>query len=222
MICVPIIARNNSEAYRKIDIAAPLAQMIEIRLDLMESFNLKELLNASPKPVLVTYRSKRDGGNGSVKYGTRIRYLIDAIELGADFVDVEYRLPLEFRQELFRHREGSQIIISTHLLNGTPSEKTLEEIFRKMAATGADIVKIVARARLWEDTLRVLELIPKAQRLGVKIIAFCIGPIGRITRVYSYLMGGYLAFASLAEGEESASGQIPVNEIKKLLNVLSL
>ena len=222
MICVPIIARNNSEAYRKIDIAAPLAQMIEIRLDLMESFNLKELLNASPKPVLVTYRSKRDGGNGSVEYGTRIRYLIDAIELGADFVDVEYRLPLEFRQELFRHREGSQIIISTHLLNGTPSEKTLEEIFRKMAATGADIVKIVARARLWEDTLRVLELIPKAQRLGVKIIAFCIGPIGRITRVYSYLMGGYLTFASLAEGEESASGQIPVNEIKKLLNVLSL
>jgi 3-dehydroquinate dehydratase len=34
-------------------------------------------------------------------------------------------------------------------------------------------------------------------------------------------MGGYLTFASLEKGEESASGQIPVREMKKILDMIS-
>jgi len=34
------------------------------------------------------------------------------------------------------------------------------------------------------------------------------------------MMGGYLSFASLEEGQESASGQIPVRKMKKLLEML--
>ena len=76
---------------------------------------------------------------------------------------------------------------------------------------------IVTRAQSPEDNLRVLGLIPQARKMDVKIIAFCMGPMGRISRIASLLFGGYLTFASLEEGEESAEGQIPVTEMKKML-----
>jgi 3-dehydroquinate dehydratase type I len=221
MICTPIIAQNSAEALRKIAEAEPLADIMEIRLDLMKSFDLKEILNARTKPVLVTYRSTREGGRGAADYESQMRYLMNAVEDGADFVDVEYRLPLKFRQKLFQHQGVSQFVLSTHLLHGTPSREELDEIFRKMAATGADIIKIVAHARSWEDNLRVLELIPKAQALGIKIIAFCMGPVGRISRVFTHLMGGYVTFASVEHGQQSASGQMPVREMKRMLEILS-
>jgi 3-dehydroquinate dehydratase/shikimate dehydrogenase len=44
--------------------------------------------------------------------------------------------------------------------------------------------------------------------------------MGRISRIASPLFGGYLTFASLEEGEESADGQIPVTEMKRILDIL--
>ena len=221
MICVPIIARNNDEALIKMAEAETLGDMIEIRLDVMETFDLEEIIMAASKPIMVTYRSIGQGGEGSVDFGTRINYMMSAIETDADFVDVEFSLPSEFRRELFQVRRASRLIISNHLLNGTPSRDKLEGTLRKMAATGADIVKIVTQAVAPQDNLRVLNLIPLAKNLGIKIIAFCMGPMGRISRIASPFLGGYLTFASLETGEESASGQIPVRAMKKILDTIS-
>jgi 3-dehydroquinate dehydratase type I len=215
------MARNNAEALIKLAEAEALADMIEIRLDVMETFDLEEIIMAVSKPIMVTYRSRGQGGEGSADYGTRISYLMNAIEAGADFVDVEFSLPSELRHELFQVRGTSRFIISNHLFNGTPSREKLEGTVRKMAATGADIVKIVTQAGAPQDNLRVLGLISLAKNFGIKIIAFCMGPMGRISRIASPLMGGYLTFASLEKGEESASGQIPVREMKKILDMIS-
>jgi 3-dehydroquinate dehydratase type I len=111
--------------------------------------------------------------------------------------------------------------MSKHLLNGTPSREKLEEDFRNMVATGADIMKIVTRARKPEDNLRVLDLIPFARNLGIEIVTFCMGPMGRLSRIASPLLGGYLTFASLEQGEESADGQIPVAEMRNLMEALT-
>ena len=221
MICIPIMARNNAEALEKMCEASTLADMMEIRLDVMESFGLGELLKAAPKPVLVTYRSRREGGEGSADYGTRVRHLTRAVEAGADLVDVEFGMPLEFRREVFQNKGSSKLVLSAHLLNGTPPKKGLEDIFRKMAATGADIIKIVTLARGWEDNFRVLELIPSARAIGTDIIAFCMGPFGRISRIASLLMGAHMTFASLESGDESAPGQIPIQDMRRILEMLS-
>jgi 3-dehydroquinate dehydratase type I len=69
------------------------------------------------------------------------------------------------------------------------------------------------------DNLRVLDLIPKAHERGIKIIAFCMGPFGRISRIVSHMIGGHMTFASLERGEESADGQIPIMEMKKVLDI---
>ena len=214
------MARNNTEAMTKMAAAAPMADMMEIRLDVMESFDLKDILETAPKPVIVTYRSKKEGGSGLARYETRIRHLLRAVELGADFVDVEFSMPQIYRQEIFQAEGSSRLIISVHLSNKTPPREALEDRLRKMAATGADMVKIITYAREPEDNLRVLGLIPLARKLGVNIIAFCMGPAGRISRIFTLMMGGYLSFASLEEGQESAAGQIPISKMKKMLEML--
>ena len=221
MICVPIIAKDTYGAVEKIARANMQADMIEVRLDMMESFDLEEILHAAERPVIVTYRSKKEGGKGWASYETQARYLLDAMAMGADFVDVEYSMPPEYRGKLFKANSSSNLIISKHLLNGTPSREKLEENFTNLAATGADIIKIVTRARNAEDNLRVLELIPFAWNLGVKIVTFCMGATGRLSRIVSPLLGGYLTFASLEQGEDSADGQMPVAEMRKMMETLT-
>ena len=221
MFCIPIIARNTAEALEKIARANTLADMVEIRLDMVNTFDLHQIIQASLKPVLVTYRSKKEGGMGSAVPKTHASYILTAIQKGADLVDVELSLSQKWREKIFDARGRSGIVISTHMNESTPSRDELRKIFRECSAVGTGIVKIVTRAKAWEDNLRVLELIPRAHDLGIKVIAFCMGPMGRISRIFSHLMGGYLTFVSLEPGQESAAGQISVIEMKKILEYFS-
>jgi 3-dehydroquinate dehydratase-1 len=221
MFCIPIIAGDTTEALNKIARANTLADMLELRLDLMHSADLREMIQASRIPAIATYRSKPQGGQGSADPETCTRYLLNAIREGADFVDVELGLPPKWRQKVFHAGATSRIVISTHICDTTPSRHDLDNILLKCIDTGAPVVKIVTRAKTWEDNLRLLELIPRAQNRGIKISAFCMGPVGRISRIFSHLMGGYLTFASLGEGQESAAGQIPIDEMKRILEHLT-
>lgn len=218
MICIPIVAKNTEEALEKIAKANTLADILELRLDMMDAFDLPKMIQGASKPVLATYRSIREGGQGTADHKTHVSYLLSAIEGGAKLVDVEQGLPAKWREKIFRARGKSSIIISTHIPDRTPSREELEEIFKKMSAAGGDIIKIVTYAGTMTDNLRVLELIPQAHEKGIKIIAFCMGSLGRISRIFCHLMGTYMTFASLEGGEESAGGQIPVVDMKKILD----
>ncbi|HUU40790.1 MAG TPA: type I 3-dehydroquinate dehydratase [Desulfatiglandales bacterium] len=222
MFCVPIISKNTEEALEIMERVAPMADVLEIRLDLMERFDLHEIISAAPKPVIITYRSKEDGGNGLADPEIHADYIFTAIKEGADFVDVESSLPIRFQERIFQTKGRSKIIISKHISDNTPPVEELEKIFEFLAGTGAHIVKIVTRAITWEDNFRVLSLISNARKLGLEIIAFCMGPMGKISRIFSCLMGGYLTFASLEEGKESADGQIPIREMRKVVDILSI
>ena len=221
MICIPIIAKNTDAALEKIIRANTLADILEIRLDLMDTFDLHRILHTVDKPVLVTYRSKNEGGKGSTDPDTYTQYALAALRLGADLVDVELWLPVKWRQRIFNARGQSGIVISSHIQGSTPAQEKLEKILEDSIATGADVVKIVIRAEKWSDNFRLLDLIPKAHDRNIRIIAFCMGPLGKASRVLSHLMGGYVTFASLEAGEESADGQIPATEMKRILEILA-
>ncbi len=47
MICIPIMARNNTGALKKMAEVSTLADMIELRLDVMEKFDLKEIIESA-------------------------------------------------------------------------------------------------------------------------------------------------------------------------------
>ncbi|MBN1832371.1 MAG: type I 3-dehydroquinate dehydratase [Deltaproteobacteria bacterium] len=219
MICIPIMAKDTAEAVKKIARTNPLADLLEFRLDAMESFRLPDMIQEASKPVIVTYRSRKEGGHNPEDDETRARHLLNAIENKADYVDLEYSMSPEFRDHILQNRLESKIIASVHVLDNTPSKGELNGMLNDLAGTGADIVKIVTQAQQLEDNLRVLDLIPRAKEMDLKIIALCMGEKGRISRVASLLFGAYLTFASLDQGEESADGQIPVQKMREILKV---
>ena len=96
-----------------------------------------------------------------------MKLLKQAIELGADFIDIELAAGEKAIKQLQsfcrRQKSHTRIIVSWHDISKTPSLAKLKEIFQACAQTGADIVKIVPYARKMADNLKVLSLITYAK-----------------------------------------------------------
>ena len=83
MICIPIVGPIQKKSLEDIAAAEPLADFLELRLDLMSDYDLEALLAASTKPCIVTNRTKREGGQFSGSEEDRIEILKNAIAAGA-------------------------------------------------------------------------------------------------------------------------------------------
>jgi 3-dehydroquinate dehydratase I len=110
--------------------------------------------------------------------------------------------------------------VSYHNFQETPSENILKSLFNEMAAIKAGVVKVVTLAQKMEDNLSLLNLIGQGKKQGVKVVAFCLGSLGRISRVVCLLVGGAFTYAALERGAEAAPGQFTLQEMKQLLEML--
>jgi len=225
IICIPIIARTHEAALTQMERSSPLADILELRIDQIRNTNLEKLMSGKRGKILVTNRRKDEGGRFSGTERKRVELLKEAVELGADYVDIEVRteeaLIEEFSTKIGNHHGRTKWIISHHDFSGTPSERALRRKLDECNGTGADIVKIVTYANTVEDNLRVLGLIPHARRTGGEIIAFCMGGMGRISRIMAPLLGSYFSYASLERGAESAPGQLTIEEINQIFKILN-
>ena len=246
MICIPIAFGTQAEALQEIEKSTSLADVLELRMDLIKGGNLRELISMArsgpcPVKIIVTNRRKDEGTMRLSPYGVtdtgepinsaeeerrRITVLKEAVTLEADYVDIELDTGEDRRTELLSmikdHGNRTQLIVSHHDFSKTPSTKKLREIFQASVAAGAGIVKVVTLARCPADNLRVLSLIPYARRRGRAIIAFCMGDQGRMSRVMASILGSLLTFASLREGSESAAGQLTVGEMREIGKILKV
>lgn len=187
--------------------------LAELRLDYLAHPDLPRLLRSPRGPVIVTNRLPGEGGRWQGEERDRQRLLEQAVSLGADYVDVEFNADPEWRRDILAGRGRSKIILSWHDFQGTSTPYRLADTMLAMTELRADIIKIVVYAHKPADCLALLALIPGALERGQDIIAFCMGPAGKYSRIISPLLGGYLTFAVLAAGQESASGQLTVPEL---------
>jgi 3-dehydroquinate dehydratase type I len=223
-ICIPITALSTDEALIKMEKGFDQAPVLELRIDGITGLNLEKLLACKRGEILVTNRTKEEGGAFAGSEEKRVGLLKKAVALGADYLDLELRtdkgLIGKLRDKIETFQGRSRLILSFHDFRGTPSPRVLMEKLKEGYALGADIVKIVTQAGNTADNLKVLPLIPYARKKGLNIIAFCMGEEGKISRVMAPLLGSYLTYASLVKGEESAPGQIPVGALKRIFNLL--
>jgi shikimate dehydrogenase/3-dehydroquinate dehydratase type I len=172
---------------------------------------------------LTTSKKKGEEGGREIAKTQKMDMLKEAVLSGTDFIDIELAEGKAAIRELksFCKKNGgkSKIIISYHDVGETPALTKLKEIFRQCAAEKPAIVKIVTYARSFEDNLRVLSLITYANKHSQKIIAFCMGNKGRISRIAAPSLGSFLSFATLEPQGRSAPGQLTINEMK-LINKL--
>jgi len=226
MICIPIVAKDQRAALVQMERGFPLADILELRIDQIRNVNLENLMRRKRGKILVTNRRKDEGGGFSGTERQRVELLKEAVELGVDYVDIEVRtegaLIKELSAKIRNHHGRAKWIVSHHDFSETPSKRSLRKRLNECTRTGADIVKIVTYANTVEDNLRVLGLIPHARRKGVEIIAFCMGEMGRISRIMAPLLGSCFSYVSLEKGTESASGQLTLEEIRDVFRILNV
>jgi 3-dehydroquinate dehydratase type I len=226
MICIPIVAPTTEAAVAQMERGLPLADVVELRIDQIEDCDLTQLLAIQRKetPVIVTNRRADEGGAFPGTERERVDLLKEAVALGADYVDIEARteklLLKELAVQIEKHNGRTKRIVSYHDFSATPSEEALREGFEECVTTKADIVKICTYAHTVEDNLRVLGVIPYARNKGQEIIALCMGEKGRISRVMAPLVGAAWGYASLERGAESAPGQLTIEEIRLIAQIL--
>jgi len=224
MICVSVMAKTNREAVRMMKRGFATADIVELRLDRICRPSLPALLNGREGKILVTNRSREEGGFFQGSERDRVNLLAQAANLGADYLDVEASMGKHWigrlKAEIGGQRAVTRMIISHHNLRKTPSWNALVRRLDACRAYGAHAVKIVTFANSAEDNLRVLRLIPRSLAQGQPIIAFCMGPRGRVSRVLAPLLGSFLTYASLRKGAEAAPGQFTVAEMRKIMDLL--
>ena len=228
-ICIPIIAESEKTALRKMSRPLPedcsLEILFELRVDRMREIKIERILREKKKKIVVTNRRREEGGGFQGTERERISYLLKAVDLGADYVDLEAStdaaLLAEVKTAIANQNFKTLLIVSSHDFVNTPSDWALKQKFEEGSALAPDIVKIVSRANAEEDNLRILSLIPFARGKGREIISFCLGEKGRLSRVMSLFLGAYMGFASLNKGEESAPGQLSLTEMAAVISMLS-
>ena len=215
-ICIPIAETTMKDAIKAIKEANRFADLIELRMDYLRKPGLAILLQDRQKPFIVTNRRKEEGGQYWVNERRRVRILEEAIDLGAEFVDVEFEAKRSWLRDFIANKKGTRIILSSHDFQGTPSLKELRKLCGRMTRWGADIVKIVTFARSWEDNLLILSLIPYARKRGQEIVAVCMGERGKMSRIFAPLMGAAWTYVALNKNRTSAPGQLTIQELKKI------
>jgi 3-dehydroquinate dehydratase type I len=97
----------------------------------------------------------------------------------------------------------------------------MEEVLQKEVALGADICKIVTTAVTVEDNLAILQFIAEHKKQA-RLVCFCMGENGKLSRLFSPLFGAFFTFAALDTGSETAKGQMSIGEMKASYGMLGV
>jgi len=222
-ICVPLAAYNPLDLVPLIERAeSEGADLIEIRLDYMEKLEgVEKLVEHTSVPLIATNRQHQEGGSRVQDEETRIKNLIEAVESGFQYADIEL-MTKDVADVASKLRDlGVEPIVSFHDFKSTPSQDELEKIANIQIESGAELCKIVTTANNIEDNLTCLQLLSKISRT-TKLVCFAMGEKGVLSRALSPIFGGYFTYASLESGMETAAGQISISELKSLYRILGV
>ena len=213
-LCASIM-NTNIDAVKKIE---PIVDLFEVRIDLIGD-SWTEVARQLTKPWIACNRMVEEGGKWDGNEARRIEKLLQAIELGARIVDIEYNAKnVENIIRLIKKR--ADCLLSFHDFKKTPSLDVLKQIVNKELKAGADICKVVTMAQTFEDNMAVMKLFSEFP--GTKMVAFTMGTQGFLSRVMSPLIGAYFTYGAVQKGVESAPGQLPVSDMLAIYEMVTL
>ena len=222
-VCVSVACEKVDQAIAVARQSERYADVIEIRLDSLLHPEVEPFVKHLVRPLLFTNRPEWEGGAFKGPEAARIGLLLQAVQQDCALVDLELRTAPELRGELLdaliKHTQTA-LVISWHDFSGTPSSHELGEILQQQMESGAHIGKIVTTANDCKDLLRILNLQAMAAENNFPLIAFCMGAIGKISRLATIKLGGYMTYAAPDEGKETAPGQMPVSVLRDMLSRL--
>ena len=220
-----------------LDAATVAAQVLECLRGLREAIDTTDGADAG-SPVLLTCRTAAEGGRAQLDdtaYGSLLRSVLDGLtdwapERRPVAIDVEVQrgcLPQVCTQA---HGLGVDVVASFHDFETTPADEALEEVLARMAREGADLAKIAVWPTSADDVARLLGVCARATAgageaaaLGVPVAAMSMGALGAVSRV-APAFGSALTFAVVpdeqGQARASAPGQLPIQDVRRCLELL--
>jgi 3-dehydroquinate dehydratase/shikimate dehydrogenase len=221
MIVVPsLLPRSNAEARRFLLELSGLPTPVELRIDGLRRPEPATLLSGSRPPVIVTCRSKKEGGQFSGTPGEAAAILGDAAAAGAEYIDAELSLGPGAIRVLLASAGRRRVILSFHDPDRTPSG--LAQRFRKMASLRPAFVKIAVGARTFADTGKVLEILGEARKSRQPAVVLSMDGFGAYTRILQGPLGGRMTYAAFDPRRPTAPGQLSYAEMLDLYRVPAL
>jgi 3-dehydroquinate dehydratase / shikimate dehydrogenase len=202
LLCVTVTGATTDELRRNRD-AVEDADLIELRLDTVSDPSVAGALAGRRRPAIVTCRPQWEGGAFTGAEEERKRMLAEALSLGAEYVDVEWRARFD---DLIGQAGGRRIVLSAHDYHGVPIDLTAR--VHAMRATGAEVVKIAATLASLGDATQLLDLGVQTSRQGGMIL-IGMGTYGLVTRVLAGRFGSLWTYA----GSIREAGQISAESL---------
>ena len=199
LLCVTATGPTMEDLRRNRD-AASSADLVELRLDLVDRPDVAGALEGRRTPVIVTCRAHWEGGRFSGSEEERRRILDSAIAQGAEYVDVE--AAAVFAEDLIASRGGRGVIVSSHVFGDPPAD--LVDRYNALRATGAEVAKLAIQVSTLKETLPLFDLAAK-NTTGHVLIAM--GNQGLPTRVLAARLRNRWTYV----GDGIAPGQLPAS-----------
>jgi 3-dehydroquinate dehydratase/shikimate dehydrogenase len=207
MICISIAQESRRFALVDMHNAAKQCDLIELRLDRFEkTADIKELLDHKPKPVIMSCRRPKDGGQWEGTEGERLTLLRQCIIAKADYVEIEVDVAGQIRP----FPPAKRVIAYTNL-QGTPSD--LHDIYQDCCSKNADVVKLTTLARTPEEAWPLVQILGKA---SVPTVVVGLGKPGVMLTVLGKKIGAPWTYAALERGMETYPAEPTVQDLNQV------
>jgi 3-dehydroquinate dehydratase / shikimate dehydrogenase len=186
--------------------AAVSGDMVELRLDGVANLDVARALQGRRVPAVVTCRAMWEGGRFDGSEEERRTILARALDLGAEFVDIEWRAldglstSVSFKDLLDHTPE--RIVVSSHDFDRVPSD--LESQARAMRGLGAGTIKIAVSVSRASQTLCLKSIAKDGDAVVIGM-----GELGVASRLLASRFGSRWTYA----GNALAPGQLPARQM---------
>lgn len=212
-----IYASSTEEMIRAMRESTTGADGIELRADALLDPDLGRLRAENAKPLILTCRSRPEGGDFRGSENERLEILRRGLELGFDYVDIELA---SLTPDLRRMPTPSKIIASYHCFDEFPDD--LSDRVERAVELGADAVKLAVRASSVADAFRLADIGSRARERGVGFIPVALGPAGTAARILACRFQADFVYASLPGFASTGPGQLDLEELTTLYRFHSI
>lgn len=232
-ICVPIIGISKEDIFDEVKRLDGIhVDIVEWRIDYFENaFDhvkveeiLKKLRGAlGDTPILMTFRTSKEGGEKSIEPDDYVAINIKAAETGyIDIVDVEAFAGDDVVKKIITgaHNAGVKVIASNHDFDKTPDKNDIISRLYKMQSLGADISKIAVMPTNKYDVLTLLTATAEMYRdyADRPIVTVSMGKLGAISRLCGEAFGSAITFGAVEKA--SSPGQLEARDLSFILTLL--
>lgn len=198
------------------------ADVIEWRADFLDK---NEILTVAPavfekfagREILFTLRTRGEGGQIDLTSEEYLAIIQDIQSIyHPDYIDFEFYSHREVFEQML---EFSNLVLSYHNFQETP--ENMMEILSELTSLSPKLVKVSVMAHNEQEVLDLMNYTRGFKTLNPEqdYVTISMGKVGKISRLTADLTGSSWSYASV--GEESAPGQIPLENMRRIRELLN-